>query len=272
MIISSEQLKKLQKIELQALIKFDQVCRKYNIPYTLFGGTMIGAVRHHGFIPWDDDIDVLLTRKNFEKLRRLPVQEWGDKYFYQSYHTDRNYMYSYDKLRVNDTYFGEEALEGTGIKNNGVFIDIFPADEVPSGYRYNIQVLEFMLCRLLFMSKYININYRHGFEKKVAQVIRVLFKPISLEKFYKFNEKLIQKYNNKGFKRYCSFDSFNVRHEVYPKKFLTELEYIDFEGYQFLISKHYDEMLRETYGDYMQLPPKEKQINKHEVTSLSLTK
>ncbi|MBU3852013.1 MAG: LicD family protein [Candidatus Paralactobacillus gallistercoris] len=272
MIISHDQLKKLQQVELQALIKFDQICRKYDIPYTLFGGTLIGAVRHHGFIPWDDDVDVLLTRQNFEKLRRIPAQEWGDDYFYQSHYTDHNYRYSYDKLRVNHTYFGEEALIGTGIKNNGVFVDIFPADKVSKDYRYQLQVIEFMICRLLFMAKYININYRHGFEKKVAQLIRVLFKGISLDKFYQFNEKLIQKYDNSNFKYYCSFDSFNIKNEVYPEKFLTELEYTDFEGHQFLISKHYDAMLKEGYGNYMQLPPKEKQVNKHEVTALKLTK
>ena len=91
MIISTEQLEKLHQVELKALLKFDQVCRKYNLQYTLDGGTLLGAIRHKGFIPWDDDTDVCMLREDFEKLRSIPKEEWGNDFFYQSHETDSNY-------------------------------------------------------------------------------------------------------------------------------------------------------------------------------------
>lgn len=268
MIISDEQLKKLHEVELGALEKFDKVCRENGINYTLAGGTLLGAVRHHGFIPWDDDADILLLRSDYEKLRKLPAKVWGDKYFYQSHQTDPNYMYTYDKLRVNGTYFGEKALEGTGIKHTGVFLDIFPADAVPEDVRQNVQIFKFKIIRLLFMSKYINLEFRQGFEKQVAIILRKLLKGVSLDSLYQETEKIIQMYNGQGKVKNRIFDSFNVENEIYYNEYLKEVIDIEFEGHQFMISKHYDEILSEIYGDYMKLPPKEEQVNKHEVTGL----
>lgn len=268
MIISTEQLEKLHQVELKALLKFDQVCRKYNLQYTLDGGTLLGAIRHKGFIPWDDDTDVCMLREDFEKLRSIPKEEWGNEFFYQSHETDSNYKYTYDKLRVNGTFFGEKALDHTGIKNNGIFLDIFPLDAVPDDARQNKQIFDFELLRLLFMSKYINIDYRHGFEKEVAKTIRVLFKGVSTEKMFKATEKIIKKYNNQGFTRNRSFASFNLKNNVYDSSSLEETYDAEFEGYKFKVSKHYDEILTNLYGDYMKLPPKEERINKHEVTGL----
>lgn len=270
MKILQEQLKQLHKIELKALIKFDKICQNHHITYTLAGGTLLGAIRHKGFIPWDDDVDVMLLRSEFEKLRKIDTQEWGEDYFYQSYKTDHHYMYTYDKLRVNGTYFGEEALENTGIKNNGVFIDIFPADEVPLGKKGELQILKFKILRLIFMAKYININHRHGIEKKTAKVLRVLFKNISLDKLYHENDALIQKYDGIGTNLYRTFDSFGVKKETYEKRYLIEVKETNFEGYPLKISKYYNEILSEYYGNYMKLPSKSEQVNKHEVVGLTL--
>lgn len=269
MIISNEQLKKLHEVELGALEKFDQVCRDNGINYTLAGGTLLGAVRHKGFIPWDDDVDVLLLRSDYEKLRNLPSNAWGDKYFYQSHQTDPNYMYTYDKLRVNGTYFGEKALEGTGIKHTGVFIDIFPADKISQNLlERKKQAIEFKITRLLFMAKYINLEYRTGIEKKIAIILRKILKNQSVVYLFKKNEEIIKQFNNSESSLYCSFDTFNIEKEIYPKKYLSQTIDCEFEGKVFRISKFYDEILKEYYGDYMKLPPKEEQVNKHEVTGL----
>lgn len=268
MIISNEQLKKLHKIELAALIKFDEICRKHNINYSLAAGTMLGAVRHHGFIPWDDDIDVIMLRKDLERLRKIDASEWGDKYFYQSYQTDSHYLYTFDKLRVNGTYFGEKALEGTGIEHTGVYIDIFSVEKVPESFKQNIQVLQFDLIRLLFMAKYINLDYREGTEKKIAQFLRVLLKNTSSEALFKKYTEIITKYNNSKSTKYRAFTSFKADKEIYREKYFDELIDMEFEGKLFKVTKYYDKVLTELYGDYMKLPPKDQQVNKHEVTGL----
>ena len=270
MVISQNQLKKLHQVELNALIKFDEVCRKHHITYTLSSGTLIGAIRCHGFIPWDDDVDVLLLRSELEKLRKIDPQEWGSDYFYQTNKTDFHYMYAYDKLRVNNTYFGEEALINTGIKNNGVFIDIFVADEVPFGMAGKLQILEFKILRFILMRKYVYLNHRHGWDKVKAQFVRKIFKNVSLKTLFDQNEKLIQKYDGIETNLYRSFDSFNVAHETYEKSYLTDVKDIDFEGHPLMVSKYYDEILSEFYGDYMKLPPVCERINKHQLIGLKI--
>lgn len=271
MIISNEQLQQLQQIELQAMLKFDAICQQHHLRYTLAAGTLLGAIRHHGFIPWDDDVDVLMPRADFERLRQVPAVEWGPHYFYQSYATDPHYKYSYDKLRVNGTYFGEEALLGTGIRNNGVFIDIFPADPV-SNHRIQrqLQVYLYNVVHLLFMFKYININHRHGREKQVAQLVRRLFKHVDTDTIRQLMVKIIRHYDQSNPRYYRAFDSYHVERELYPACFLTDLKYAPFAGHQFLITRHYDAMLREYYGDYMQLPPRTQQVNKHHVIGIKL--
>lgn len=271
MIITNKQLKRLQHIELQTMRKFDAVCRQYHLRYTLTSGTLLGAIRHHGFIPWDDDVDILMTRHDFERLRQVPTNAWGDRYFYQSYHTDPHYKYPYDKLRVNNTYFGEEALLGTGIQHNGVFIDIFPADKVPnSHWQRQAQVYTYNILHLIFMFKYININHRHGREKQAALLVRKLFKHISTDRIRQQMMHVIRHYDQQTLHNYRSFDGYYVQNEFYPECFLTDLTYADFEGHPFLITKHYDALLREYYGDYMQLPPRSERVNKHYVTGLKL--
>lgn len=268
MIISKEQLKKIHKLQLSAMVYFDKICKYYYIPYTLAYGTLLGAIRHKGFIPWDDDVDILLTRKNFEKLRSLPQKIWGPNYFYQSYFTDKNYKYSYDKLRINNTFFGEEALMGSGISNNGLFLDIFPADKITNDFKTKIQMYSYLINHIIFMFKYININHRHGKEKKIAELIRYLFNDISINNLLLTNEKIVMKYDNINSNYYCAFNSYSVKNKIYPKKFFTSLKYTYFEGKKFLISNYYDQMLKQSYGNYMKLPNKSKRINKHKIVGL----
>lgn len=91
--LTKQQLKKIHALELEILKEFDEVCNKYNIPYTLAGGTLIGAIRHQGFIPWDDDVDVYVLRNDFNKIRKIfPSLLRNTNYFYQSQQTDKNYF------------------------------------------------------------------------------------------------------------------------------------------------------------------------------------
>ena len=128
-ILSPSELKQIQDLEIGAMCELDRICRKYNLKYTLAGGTLLGALRHDGFIPWDDDMDVNMLRSDFLKLREIAPKELRQRYFYQSSQTDPEYLYFFDKIRINDTTFKEAVLADKKI-HHGVYIDIFPVDDI----------------------------------------------------------------------------------------------------------------------------------------------
>ena len=120
----TEKLKKIWAVELDLLNEFQRVCKKHNIKFTIFGGTLLGAVRHKGFVPWDDDLDVAMTRVEFDKLCRIAETEFDYPYFFQTALTDRRYFFSYARLRNSET---TAIISGNGTPdyNNGVYIDIY---------------------------------------------------------------------------------------------------------------------------------------------------
>ena len=130
-IVTNEELKMIQKIDLEMLVEVDRICRKYRIQYSLDGGTLLGAVRHKGFIPWDDDADVIMLRKEYRKFQKACRKELDQsRFFLQDYQTDPEYRWGYAKIRRRNTEYirlGQEHLKQKG----GVCIDIFVADNVP---------------------------------------------------------------------------------------------------------------------------------------------
>ena len=125
----NEKRKKVWAVELELLQKFDEVCRKYNLTYYAYYGTLLGAVRHQGFIPWDDDIDVVMFREDYEKLQAVAPEEFREPYFFQNSYTDQM-LWFFSKLRDSRTTAIEFPARNL---HQGIFIDIFPLDDVPDG-------------------------------------------------------------------------------------------------------------------------------------------
>ena len=128
--LTQEQLRKMQQIEVEMADELDRVCRKHNIRYSLDGGSMLGAVRHKGFIPWDDDMDFCMLREDYEKLKAVSNELNPDICFFQDHDTDPNYRWGYAKLRRTGTTFVRLGQEHMKYKT-GIAIDIFPLDDVP---------------------------------------------------------------------------------------------------------------------------------------------
>ena len=170
--ISDLELKQLQRIELEMLIEVDRICRKYHIQYSLDGGTLLGAIRHKGFIPWDDDIDVIMLRPEYFRFRKVCKQELDQsRFFLQDYLSDPYYRWGYAKIRRNNTKFmrqGQETLK----QHSGIFIDIFVADNVPDGY-FNRRVHYFLcfLIRKVLYSEIGKYNENNFFLRKIYYIL-----------------------------------------------------------------------------------------------------
>lgn len=267
-ILNNEQLKKIQSIELELLCEIDSICRKNNITYTLGYGTLLGCIRHNGFIPWDDDIDICILRSDYERFRSICKTELSDKYFYQSHDTDKCYYYLWDKIRVNDTVF-KETYVGRHDIHHGIFIDVFPIDNVPNvRSKFRIQYLIYKFYKTGLMIKYVDIKARRGKKKLQAWILRFIFAPFSLEYLYKKSLKSQMKYSSTQSTNVANFASAYGMKDEFPKAYYTDVEERAFEGQKFFVSQKSHDILTKLYGDYMQLPPVEKQCTIHDLQEL----
>lgn len=261
--LTQEQLAKVQALELEAVLEVDRICKKHNIPYTLAYGTLLGAIRHKGFIPWDDDTDICMLRKDYERFAAVCKTELGSRFFYQSHDTDPEYYYLYDKIRVNGTVFKETFLDGYDI-HHGVFVDVFPIDH----YCGKFSAFKYRLYRIILNSKYINIEARSGRKKTFAKIIRTVFGWMPLDSLYEKAERLARKNAEKAADEVIfGCEGEKIR---FPRKYFEEICLGEFEGNELPIPVHSDEILKIMYGDYMQFPPEEERKTIHDLAEISL--
>ena len=238
-------------IELELLIEVDRICRKYDIKYCLGCGTLLGAVRHGGFIPWDDDIDVLMLRKEYEKFCKACRKELSSKYFLQNWRTDSNFNSAYSKLRKNGTEYIRVGQEKMKYKT-GIYIDILPLDNLPNKYFDRIlMTLKACVYRKITYSK-------AGAMCETKLVNRAFFKLISIV----FNIENEKRRFQKLLVSYKDSDSLwcrclgDVGLNPHWRDNFVDLIECEFEGHKFFIPRNYDSVLKVSFGrDYMQLPP-----------------
>ena len=272
--LTKEQRVLVQRHELDILIEFDKICRMHHINYSLCGGTLIGAVRHKGFIPWDDDIDVYVLRQDLEKIRKIFSKELGKKFFYQCNQTEKEYFYPFDKIRLNGTSFKSTALANRNI-NHGIFIDIFPIDVVPDNKLLsNIQYYEHRCLLIMLLAKFIDPNSQTGKKKLLTELIRSLTSWIDIQKIYNLEEKVASKYNSKfGTTKYVR--NFNIpisygKRGTYLTSWFRNYKTLKFENYDFEVIEEYKQLLKKVFGDYMKLPPIDKRCTQHDLSDIKL--
>ena len=262
-----EELKRIQELEFDALKEIDRICRKYNLDYSLTGGTLLGAIRHKGFIPWDDDIDIAMPRDEYDKLWEICRKELDSKFFLQSHDTEKNWYRLYSKIRVNDTLFKELAHSEQDI-HHGIYIDIFPLDNVPNNkVLKTIQKMRFGFYKLGLSVKYINPNYRKGIKRIVAFLLKLAYCPFRISFLYEKADKCLKAYNNTDCLRVINYNGAYGDREIFPREYFNETIDLRFEDAFFKCSKYYDQILTQLYGDYMTLPPVEKRRSLHTVVS-----
>lgn len=255
------ELQERQDIAFNILKKFDAFCRHNHLRYMVCGGTLIGAIRHHGFIPWDDDIDVLMPRRDYEKM----IENDGISDFYKiiNYTKNKDCYFPFTKIIDNRTVLIEEIDRPFEI---GVFIDVFPMDGMPEKESEQTK-------HLSNLKKYKNLlTYNVLPFKRGKSIISTIFKYVALiyskttySRYYlnkKIND-LATKYDFDCSKYVAGVTSGYGKSEVTLMEECTKYIEVDFEGIKVFAPSNYDEYLRGIYGDYMTLPPKEKRVSPH---------
>lgn len=260
----SKKMKEIWAVQLDLFAEFDRVCQKYGIKYIASGGTMLGAVRHHGYIPWDDDIDLMMMRDEYEKLCSIAPQEFKYPYFFQTEDTESGFHRWFARLRNSETTAIQAKEDSMGLKyNQGIFIDIFPLDNVIDDTNlYQRQIKKcskyFKLYNFLHMIEFAVVEKSDSYIKKnIRKMLQLLFSKMIRElrlirKVYDKLDKTYQQYNNVE-TEYVSLVSFQIRNlgHAIRKKDMTEIIYTNFEFLKIPIIANYDEHLRRKYGDYM---------------------
>ena len=262
-------LKKIQNCELEILNEIDRVCKKNRLRYSLFYGTLIGAVRHQGFIPWDDDIDIAMPRRDFERFRKIWIELQPKGYVLQDYHTDNDYMNNHMKIRKDHTTFLQFEVERERKYHKGIFVDVFPIDRVaPGPIRRKIQYVAGAI-NLLYSK-----GYSSGSEGTIGMVERILLKaPKRVKTLLRDGSESI--FKHWSYKKViapflcgCTLDCLK---KYYPSDMFNRLILLEFNQKKYLSVKDTDTVLRVEYGDYMQLPPKEERVWKHHPLEIDFT-
>lgn len=255
------EVKTLQRIELRLLFEADRICKELGIKYYLIGGTLLGAVRHGGFIPWDVDIDIAMLRSDYEKFREYCIKNNDGDVFFEDYTTEGNHSecHAILKLKGTEVRYTTRSKDRYTLQHNGIYMDVFPLDFAPNEYKkqrkqqYKIKFLSSLLqakiCR----------DYGTGKIKFITKkVLSVLLKPVPFCKLQKLVDKTMQKYNNGPCEYVVSMAShYSYTKQLMPFEIYGEPQKITFEGYEFSAPAQIDDYLKKLFGDYMKLPPED---------------
>ncbi len=250
----TKERKKIWAVNVDLLCRFDSVCRKHHLRYSVAFGSLLGIVRHHGFIPWDDDIDVVMPRDDYERLKEFK-SEFESPFFLQFPGEDRGYYYSFAKLRNSNT---------TGISvpfryeefNQGIFIDIFPMDN------YDANNIDGNIVKI---------------KDLVAECSALMRRsnpcpdPTDIQKMNRFSvvregwvvaqelDAVLRQFNANPSDAYIVWccPVYDYRRMLFPKALFDNLKEVDFYGHPVMIPRNYDQVLTITYGNYLELPPVE---------------
>lgn len=249
-------LRRLQMTELELLEEVDRICKKCGIHYNIIAGTLLGAVRHGGFIPWDDDADVALLRPEYEKFCKACETELDtERFYFQDHRNTPGYRWGYGKLRRKETLFLREHQEHMPYEQ-GVFIDVFPLDYVPDSHvMRSICNFKCFLYRKFFWSEVGRIADKSIFKKKLYGIMSKVPEPGLKKSFNRYIEKRNRKKTD--WVRILTFPTPNKEYG-YRTRWYEESADIDFEGVTFRGIKDYDGYLSFKFGDYMKLPPEDK--------------
>lgn len=277
----SSELKKIQQVQLDILLEFDRVAKKHNIPYQLFAGTLLGSIRHEGFIPWDDDIDIAILREDYDRFLAVANEEMSKDYFVQTYETDKDYYKQSCRIRKNGTLMLQELYEAFPI-HHGISISLMPMDNIRpdtllgKGHRVLYQIVHNNLWRLNNARALENCRKESNKAKRLMRyVLFGLSKVIPKYLTDRLHTKVATLYNNREteYITHLTNGATEKRFHAYKMKRKAFYNTIKgkFEGHTFPIPRNYDDVLSNLYGDYMSLPPEEDREPHHGVVKVDFS-
>ena len=260
------EIEEYKAIVVQILVKIDRICRENNLKYMLMFGTLIGAVRHHGFIPWDDDIDIAMPRADYCRLMEIIRQgEYGINFI--SIENNADTIYPFGKICDIRTKAKEKNFKS--VEGYGAFVDVFPLDYLPEDPRERKAFCRKCnnLIRLITHSARIDYSRECALPVRLARTIAFYTgKLFNTQSLIRRLEHLQTECNkaNQGSSHMGIPWGFHAD-ELYPSEMLADVTEAEFEGYSLFIPAQYDSILKMRYGDYMKLPPEKERVYSHSI-------
>lgn len=261
-----EVLKKLQELEMEIVRDFVRICEEHNLVYFGYAGTGIGALRHKGYIPWDDDIDISMPRKDYETLLRIVQEQMGDKYYVLNTDTDPDYPLATTRLCLRGTVFREFAMKDVDCQW-GIFLDLYALDNAADGwlaYQWQMWTAWFWGKLLILRSVPRPYLYVHGLLAKIVTACCVvghhLMKWLHIPKKWliRRRDKASRRYENRQTKRIAYFCDPLPYTNTFSNEDIYPLRKLDFEDIRIPFPNNLEELLTKMYGDYMTPPPVER--------------
>jgi lipopolysaccharide cholinephosphotransferase len=269
--ITAEQLRAIQLKQTEALLEVDRICRERGLQYYLAYGTLLGAVRHKSFIPWDDDLDIMMPRKDYEIFLKKGSQWLKKGFFLQNFRTTPECSCQITEIRIDGTVMKQSLSESLDI-HHGIFIDILPMDYIsPNLLKRSID--RFLLRTLMTMC-YAKIGHQSTKNPLFAIMSKALSTLFPLRTLRAMTEALSKKYESRPTEMVCAplspYALCTAKKDVLPYELFNPPTQVEFEGHFFSAPKNPDAILRQIYGDYMNPPPEEQRLLRHNIIELQI--
>lgn len=252
-----------QRALFSLLQEFDRVCKKLDIPYVLFAGTMLGAVRHQGFIPWDDDLDILMMREDYRRFLEEADEVLDQEKFFLQKEFSPHWPMFFSKLRLNHTTCLEKYHPKDPQSHQGIYIDIFPCDNAANSHFG--RKMQFLASKVVIAKALNRRGYETNSRKKklFLGLCRLLPKRpfVRMAAGGREDSTMVHSF-------FAAASGFEKN--VFPRKYFTETVKMPFEDGQYPVSRHYDALLKQLYGDYMILPPEDQRAMKQHAILIDL--
>ncbi len=267
-------LDRIKQLEMELMAEIDRICKENDITYFLVGGTLLGAVRHKGFIPWDDDMDIGMLRDDYDKFRKVCPKELQSHLSYQSHIEETTSHYIFDKVRLKDTYFNTKFSNRFDDIQNGIFIDVLVFDK--TGNSKKVQKAHIKLIKIF--RRLINVRWVNVARKGIHYRASKLFLPLMRLVPYKLYHRCLDKsltlfHKNKKAQYLIDGVGLNLDKGAFPAEWFGEFIDMEYESMTFKVPVGYDNYLRMWYGDrYMELLPLSSRFSGHKLLRLDLGK